>query len=131
MRTITMKSKLPLRAGALIVLAMLGLAHQAAAHSFPEEQHPSAGQSLTAAPSEIQIKFDAPIEKLFAKLQVLGTDGKDHAVGGPQISADGIMLTSKVDSLKPGIYTVKWAVVCVDTHHTQGSYTFTITGGGA
>jgi copper resistance protein C len=126
-----MKSKLPLLAGALILLAMLGLAHEVPAHSFPEEQHPSAAQTLGAAPSEITIKFDAPIEKLFAKLQVLSADGKDHAVGGPQISADGIMLTSKVDSLKPGIYTVKWAVVCVDTHHTEGSYSFTITGSGA
>src|SRR5271165_4621031 len=106
MKTTTMKSKLPLFAGALLVLAMLGFAHEVPAHSFPEEQHPSAGQTLGAPPSEIQIKFDAPIEKLFAKLQVLGADGKDHAVGGPLISDDGIMLTSKIDSLKPGIYTV-------------------------
>jgi copper resistance protein C len=116
---------------ALMMVAIAVLARAAAAHSFPEEQHPSAGQKLSAPPSEIQIKFDAPIEKLFAKLQVIGADGKNYAVGDPQVSDDGIELTSKVAALKPGEYTVKWAVVCIDTHHTQGSYSFTVTGGGA
>lgn len=123
-----MKSILSRMATLLLVAIMTGVA---GAHSFPEEEHPSAGQTLAVAPTEIRIKFDAPVEKLFAKLQVLGPDGKNHAVGGPQISDDGIELTSKVDALKPGEYTVKWAVVCVDTHHTEGSYSFTVTGGGA
>ncbi len=116
---------------AIVLSALAWASSEAWAHSFPEEQHPSAGQTLTAPPTEIKIKFDAPIEKLFAKLQVIGADGKDYAVGGPQISADGIELTSKVDALKPGEYTVKWAVVCEDTHHTEGSYSFTVSGGGA
>jgi methionine-rich copper-binding protein CopC len=123
-----MTSKLSRLAATLMMLALAGTA---AAHSFPEEQHPSAGQTLSAPPSEIQIKFDAPIEKLFAKLQVIGADNKDYAVGDPLISDDGIELSSKVAPLKPGEYTVKWAVVCIDTHHTQGSYSFTVTGGGA
>jgi methionine-rich copper-binding protein CopC len=110
--------------GLLILVAPV-----ARAHSFPQEQHPSAGQTLSAPPSEIRIKFDAPIEQLFAKLQVLDSSGKDHAVGAPQVSSGGIELTAKVDALQPGEYTVKWAVVCIDTHHTEGSYSFTITGG--
>ena len=127
-----MTSKLSrLAAAALMMAALAVLARAAAAHSFPEEQHPSAGQKLSAPPSEIQIKFDAPIEKLFAKLQVIGVDGKDYVIGEPLICDDGIELSSKLATLKPGEYTVKWAVVCIDTHHTQGSYSFTVTGGGA
>jgi len=126
-----MTSKLSILAVVLTMLALTCMPREARAHSFPEEQHPSAGQTLTTSPSEIRIKFDAPIEKLFAKVQVLGADGKDYAVGAPEVSSDGIELTSKVEALKPGEYTVKWAVLCVDTHHTEGSYSFTITGGGA
>jgi copper resistance protein C len=126
-----MTSKLSRLAVLLVTLALAGVAREVAAHSFPEEQHPAAGQTLTAAPAEIRIKFDAPIEKLFAKVQVLGADGKDHATGAAEVSADGLQLSSKVDALKPGEYTVKWAVLCVDTHHTEGSYSFTISGGGA
>ena len=41
------------------------------AHSFPESEAPSAGQSLEEPPSEVKIKYDAPIEKLFAQLAVI------------------------------------------------------------
>jgi hypothetical protein len=103
----------------------------ALAHSFPEKEAPAAGQTLASPPSEVVIDFDAPIEKLFAKLAVTGTDGQNLAVGAPQVSDDGIRLSVKLGALKPGDYMVKWAVVCIDTHHTEGSYTFTVAGGGA
>lgn len=103
----------------------------ALAHSFPEKETPSAGQKVASPPSEIVIGFDAPIEKLFAKLEVAGANGTNEAVGAPQVSDDGRQLSIKVGALKPGDYTVKWAVVCIDTHHTNGSYIFTVANGGS
>jgi methionine-rich copper-binding protein CopC len=103
----------------------------ASAHSFPESETPSAGQTIAAAPSEVIINFDAPIEKLFAKLEVIGADGKNDANGAAQVSDDGRRLSVKLGALKPGDYTVKWTVVCIDTHHTEGSYTFSIASGGS
>lgn len=112
----------------------LGLAISAGpavwAHSFPEHQTPPAGAILTAAPAEVSIKYDAPIEKLFAKLEVVGPDGKNEAAGAPQVSADGYTLSVKVGALGPGQYQVKWGVVGADTHHTQGSYTFSVAAKG-
>jgi methionine-rich copper-binding protein CopC len=125
-----MTSKLSRCVVLILTLTIAGVVSRAAAHSFPEEQHPAAGQKLAASPSEISIKFDAPIEKLFAKLQVLDTSGKDHVIGAPEVSSDGIELSTKVATLTPGEYTVRWAVVCVDTHHTEGSYSFTVGGSG-
>jgi methionine-rich copper-binding protein CopC len=118
---------------AAIVLAIaMSNAIVASAHSFPESETPSAGQKVASAPSEVTVNFDAPIEKLFAKLEVTGgAEGKNEAAGAPQVSADGRHLSVKVASLKPGEYTVKWAVVGVDTHHTEGSYTFSIVSGGS
>jgi copper resistance protein C len=103
----------------------------ASAHSFPKEESPAAGQKLATAPSEVTIKFSAPIEKLFARLEVTGADGQNLAVGAPQVSDDGVRLSVKLAALKPGDYTVKWAVVCIDTHHTEGSYTFSVASGGS
>ncbi len=40
------------------------------------------------------------------------------------------LFVTKVKPLTPGDYTVKWAVVCIDSHHTQGSYVFTVGKGG-
>src|SRR5260370_40607297 len=103
----------------------------ALAHFVPEYEVPSAGQQVASAPSELTINFDAPIEKLFAKLEVTDADGKNEAVGTPQISEDARVISVKVNPLKPGDYTVKWAVVGIDTHHTEGSYTFSIVSGGS
>ena len=113
-----------------IAIAM-SIAIVASAHSFPESQTPSAGQRVSSSPAEVIINFDAPIEKLFEKLEVTGADGKNEAAGAPQISDDGRRMSVKVASLKPGDYMVKWAVVGIDTHHTQGSYTFSVSSGGS
>src|ERR1700675_1579712 len=101
--------KMCVSAAAVVAIAMSN-AIVAAAHSFPESETPSAGQKIASAPPEVTINFDAPIEKLFAKLEVTGADGKNEAAGAPQISDDGRHMLVKVVSLKPGEYTVKWAV---------------------
>jgi methionine-rich copper-binding protein CopC len=123
-------SRMCISAAALLAI-VVSIPISASAHSFPEEESPKAGQTLASAPSEVTIKFDAPIEKLFAKLEVTGADGQNLAVGAPQVSDDGIELSVKLGALKPGDYTVKWAVVCIDTHHTNGSYTFSVGSGGS
>jgi methionine-rich copper-binding protein CopC len=119
--------KLALFDACLLALSVTG-ATAAWAHSFPEEQNPAAGQTLAAAPSAVSIKYDAPIENLFAKLEVVDGAGNDVASSEPKVNADGLTLSVNVKPLKPGDYTVKWAVVCIDTHHTQGSYTFSVSG---
>src|SRR5579875_3414774 len=103
--------------GLMLIGALLAAtAGGARAHSFPQEQSPAAGQTVTASPPQVTIKFDAPIEKLFAQLQVLDSAGRNQALGPPIYGADGTTLSIKLVPLKPGDYTVKWAVVGADTH---------------
>jgi copper resistance protein C len=125
-----MKTRKPSLLIGLILGSLMSAAPVVWAHSFPEQEIPAAGQTLTSPPSEVTIKYDAPIEKLFAKLEVLDANGKNQAAGDLIYGNDGTTLSIKVAPLKPGDYTVKWAVVCVDTHRTQGSYTFTVAPAG-
>jgi copper resistance protein C len=126
-----MRTFKPLIFGApLLLAASVAGMPIASAHSFPQEETPSAGQRISAPPSEVTIKFDAPIEKIFAKLEVLGADGKPETIGSPEVGSSALTLSVKVAALKPGDYTVKWGVVCIDSHHTEGSYVFTVAGGG-
>jgi copper resistance protein C len=124
------RSRMSISAVALLAIA-LSIPTLALAHSFPDIETPAAGQQVASPPSEVVIHFDAPIEKLFSKLEVTGADGKNEAVGMPQVSDDGRKLSVKVGALKPGDYLVKWAIVCIDTHHTEGSYTFTVANAGS
>ncbi|HLW70182.1 MAG TPA: copper resistance protein CopC [Candidatus Binataceae bacterium] len=120
------------RALTSLLIALVAMtATIAAAHSFPEKETPPAGATLNAPPAVVSIKFDAPIERLFAQLQVLGADGKNEVTGGPEVAPDGYTLRAKIPVLKPGDYKVEWAVVCIDTHHTNGSYEFTVGEGGS
>ena len=105
---------------------MIAIAPAAWAHSFPVQESPAAGETTTTPPAQVTIKYDAPVEKLFDSLRVLDETGQDKAAGAPQVSADGHELSVPVSALGPGQYTVKWRVVCIDTHHTEGSYTFTV-----
>lgn len=100
----------------------------ASAHSFPESETPPAGATLNKPPPRIIIKYDAPIEKLFASLEVVNDGGQNEAVGPAEVSADGSELSVPISKLGPGDYTVKWRVVCIDTHHTEGSYSFSVAG---
>jgi methionine-rich copper-binding protein CopC len=124
-----MKAGKPSLLSAVTLGLWLSVALTASAHSFPEQESPAAGQTLTSPPSEVTIRYDAPIEKLFAKLEVLDASGTNEAAGQPLYGSDGMTLSVKIRPLKPGDYTVRWGVVCVDTHRTQGSYTFTVASG--
>ena len=117
--------------GAILLAAIAIRGSTAMAHSFPEAESPSAGQELSSPPPSVTIRYDAPIEKLLAKLEVFNAAGKSEVAGEPEVGADGLTLSVKVGALEPGEYTVKWSVLCIDTHHTEGSYQFTVTGSGS
>jgi len=86
------------------------------------------GATVDAAPAEVEIRFDNPIEAMFGHLQVFNGSGADVTSGPPSVSKDGITLSVQLKPLAPGDYTVKWSVVAEDSHRTEGSYTFTVSG---
>src|SRR5262245_17894518 len=113
----------------LLVAAVLWLPRAALAHAFPDAEEPKVGSTVTSSPQQVSIQFNAPIEALFSKLAVLDNNGQNQDAGIPQVNADTQTLTVRLNPLIPGEYTVKWSVVAKDGHRTEGSYTFTVTGG--
>jgi methionine-rich copper-binding protein CopC len=105
--------------------AALAMPRIAAAHAFPRSETPAAGATVNPPPRVI-IDFDAPVERLFAKLQVIDGAGNDVAAQPPVIDAEKNEMSAAMPSLKAGDYMVKWSVVSNDGHRTEGSYTFTV-----
>ncbi len=113
----------------LLVATVLVLPRAAPAHAFPEAEEPKVGSTVTAPPQQVSIQFNAPIEALFSRLDVVDRSGQSADEGTPQVNADTRTLTMHLKPLTLGEYTVKWSVVAKDGHRTEGSYTFTVAGG--
>jgi methionine-rich copper-binding protein CopC len=117
-----------MRRGALIGLAVLLPAPPAFAHAFLERASPPVGSEVAASPPELSITFTEGVEPLFSTIEVRGPNGAVIAAGKPHIAPDGNrQLTVTLPKLPPGTYAVNWHVTSVDTHKTEGKYTFTVT----
>jgi methionine-rich copper-binding protein CopC len=97
------------------------------AHAFLDEASPKVGSDGNPPPDALRLKFTQGVEPDFSHVTLTLGDAPVAVaapVGDPQ---DNTVLVVKPQAkLAPGTYKVAWAVVSVDTHHTTGSYSFTV-----
>ena len=116
-----------MRCAALIGLAMLVQASPVFAHAFLERASPPVGSEVTVSPPELSITFTEGVEPLFSTIVLHGANGAAIATGTPHVAPDSNRrLTVELPKLLSGTYTVNWHVTSVDTHKTEGNYTFTV-----
>lgn len=117
-----------MRRGPLIGLAMLLQASPAFSHALLEKASPPVGGEVAASPPELSVTFTEDVEPLFSAIEVDGPNGTAMATGKPHVAPDSDRrLVLQLPKLMPGTYTVIWHVTSVDTHKTEGRYTFTVT----
>ena len=109
-------------------LALVFAAPAAFAHAQLEKATPAVGGAVTS-PAEIRLKFSEGVEPHFSGVALTAEGGAALPLGKPSLDpADNSVLIVKVGkTLPPGVYTVNWHAVSVDTHHTQGDFQFTVT----
>lgn len=110
----------------LTMSAIALMAGQACAHAFLDEAVPRVGSTVDTPPKEIRITYTEEVEPAFSHIELFGADGQPVAVGAPAADpANHKLLIAPITAvLPPGHYEVKWNVVAVDTHHTNGHFTF-------
>jgi methionine-rich copper-binding protein CopC len=109
----------------IFTLAGLSLAQ---AHAFLDHADPKVGSTLTASPTVIKAWYTEELEPAFSKIQVFDATGNEIDKKDVKVdSADKTLMTVSVPTLAAGTYKVKWSAVAVDTHHTTGTFTFTVT----
>ena len=107
----------------------LGLNVQTAlAHALLKKATPGVGSTVSASPSEIRINFSEGVEPHFSAIALTTQAGASVSVGKADVDpADNATLIAPIPQpLKPGVYTVTWRAVAIDTHKTQGSFQFTV-----
>ena len=96
------------------------------AHAFLDHASPLVGSTVASAPREVSLTFTQNLESAFSSVQVTDANGARVDQGKAQIGGNTMRVGLK--SLSPGTYRVRWHALSVDTHKTEGSFTFTVGG---
>jgi methionine-rich copper-binding protein CopC len=84
--------------------------------------------SVKSPPAEVVIDFTGDLEPELSTAEVLDVNGARVDKGDAHTVADNVRrLHVGLKPLSPGIYTVRWQATSIDTHRTEGSFTFTIS----
>jgi len=112
---------------ALVLLLAMAQAGLAAAHAFLEHATPPVGSTIASAPARVSLRFTQRLEPAFSRVEVFDAQGKRVDRDDVQVAPDEpTTLAVSVAPLAPGRYVVKWRVLSVDTHVTEGDYAFTV-----
>ena len=107
-------------------LAFAVIATQAFAHAQLEKATPPVGGTVASA-TEIRLEFSEGVEPKFTKVSVTGAGGA-VPLGAAQTQSgnQAVLIVPISKPLSAGAYKVHWQAVSVDTHHTQGTFEFTV-----
>ena len=106
---------------------LIALAPVAArAHAFLDHSSPLVGSTVATAPHEVVMMFTQNLEPAFSTAQVTDSGGARVDEGKAQVS--GNTMTVGLKALGPGSYKVHWHALSVDTHTTEGAFTFHVGG---
>jgi methionine-rich copper-binding protein CopC len=121
----------PLRMRALtLAVLMLGTAslvlgsRAAYAHAHLTRAEPRAGSTVTPAPHEVSLWFTEGLESMFSSVEVFDASGARVDQGEAAINGSTMRIGLK--PLPPGTYKVNWRALSVDTHKTDGSFSFQV-----
>ena len=115
----------------LIGLLALALAPAgAAAHAVLQTTAPERGDRLDAAPADVRLSFNEPVEAAFGAIRVFDASGKRVDAGAA--FRPGGSKTAGV-KLRPGLpdggYTATFRVISADGHPVSGGFVFSVGDG--
>jgi copper resistance protein C len=95
------------------------------AHAFLDHSDPAVGSTVPASPTVIHLWFTQQVEPAFSSVTVTDQSGASMNDGPAAIDpSNQSELDVKLKHLIGGAYTVKWHVLSVDTHTTEGDFSF-------
>lgn len=112
--------------GLAIVLAACLIGTAAFAHAFLDHASPPVGAEVSTAPSAVALTYSESVEPRFSSIHVTNADGTAMEDGTPATESGGRVLSVRLKPLGPGVYDVRWHVTSVDTHKTEGHFSFTV-----
>ena len=97
------------------------------AHAQLDHASPAVGSTVTQAPKEVSLWFTEALEAKFSTIEVRDAQGTAVQAGPATLARDNAaQLRVPLKALPLGTYNVIWRVLSVDTHRTQGNFTFRV-----
>jgi len=93
-------------------------------HAFLQHADPGAGATPATPPARVALMFTERLEPVFSGVAVTDSSGRSVEAGAVQIGGNAMI--APLRPLSPGTYRVTWHAVSVDTHRTEGAYSFTV-----
>jgi methionine-rich copper-binding protein CopC len=110
-----------------VLVGILVLVTGAAAHAFLDHANPLVGSTVRGSPAEVRVWFTEALEPAFSTLRVVDQGGAQVDQGNKAVDpADRTVLKVSLRPLAPGSYKVVWRVLSIDTHTTEGSFSFSV-----
>jgi copper resistance protein C len=107
----------------VVTLLIMALGASAArAHAFLEHASPLVGSTVANAPHEVVLTFTQSLEPAFSTVAVTNGNGAEVSQGKAEVSGNTMRIAIKAQSA--GTYKVHWHALSVDTHSTEGTFTF-------
>jgi methionine-rich copper-binding protein CopC len=99
----------------------------ASAHAFLDHATPAVGSTVHGSPPRVELWFTQDLEPSFSTVRVLDQGNHRQDKGDAQVATgDATLLQVSLPQLPPGRYRVEWRVTSVDTHVTEGDFTFVV-----
>jgi methionine-rich copper-binding protein CopC len=108
----------------IIPLLLLLATGEARAHALLDHAEPRVGNTVATAPREVTLWFTQKLEPAFSSITVTNSAGQRVDTGKTRVS--GNQMSVSLRSGGAGTYRVNWRVLSVDTHRTDGNFTFRV-----
>ena len=108
-------------------LLMTMTSSEVGAHAFLDHAAPAVGSVIHGSPSQVSLWFTQELEPAFSTLKVQDRNGNQVDKQDKHVDrANPALLQVSVPQLSPGRYRVVWRALSVDTHVTEGDFTFDV-----
>jgi methionine-rich copper-binding protein CopC len=108
----------------IIPLLLLLATGEASAHAMLDHAEPRVGNKVATAPREVTLWFTQKLEPAFSTITV--TDAAGQRVDTGKTRVNGNQMSVSLRSGGSGTYHVTWRALSVDTHTTDGNFTFQV-----
>jgi copper resistance protein C len=111
----------------ITILPLLVVAAVSAhAHAYLDRAEPRVGSIVSSAPRQLSLWFTQNLEPAFSGARVVDSAGARVDQGARVDPANRSLMRVSLRPLRPGSYRVYWRVLSVDTHTTEGSFSFQV-----